>query len=310
MYLQKYYPSRAPADIVQTYGIFDAVRFHGEPQTAGKRLIESLNKLATTKIETTQPLKTLQGVIIAKQFENFIYQQGLALSKFANAETDSVLIPKFDIEPENEDLSTYIALKDYDSLRVLVHMLIAFKSLGLSLGDKVQEMAMENVIVAYIGFLRLAAKEELIPLYASQLSGDRLYATLSRELVDVTDPDQRVTQIKLMKELGLDVQKFVRFQTQFLFMDFPDDTDGYPAEEKFKLLAEEREPNDMGRRVRSGFIGGEGDIDRVDLLLIRSLEWHLLVDGLWSETFATGVLLYKRFFSMTGNSCLQLGADL
>src|SRR5208282_1250457 len=147
--------------------------------------------------------------------------------------TESILIPKINISPEKEDISVYIALNDYDSLRVLVHMLLAFKSLGLNLGDMVQQMAIENVIVAYIGFLRLAGKEELIPLYASQLTGDRLYATLSRELVDVIDPDQRLTQIKLMKELGLDVQKFVRFQTSFLLTDFPDDSEGYPADRIF-----------------------------------------------------------------------------
>lgn len=296
-YLQIHHPSCAPTDIVQAYGMFDAVQFHGDPQTAGKRLVTALNKTSEEGSTITRTMKMLQGVLIAKEFDNFIYQQGLALSKLANADTESILIPKINISPEKEDINVYIALNDYDSLRVLVHMLLAFKSLGLNLGDMVQQMAIENVIVAYIGFLRLAGKEELIPLYASQLTGDRVYATLSRELVDVTDPDQRVTQIKLMKELGLDVQKFVRFQTQFLFMDFPDDLEDYPADRTFKLLKNDRAPGYNGRMVRTGFIGE--DIDRTDLLLIRSLEWHLLVDGLWSETFATGVQLYKRFFSKT-----------
>lgn len=294
-YLESHYPDRAMADILQTYGIFDAVQFHGEPQTAGRRLVKSLNRTFDERPANTRTMKMLQGVVIAKEFEQFIYQQGLALSKVANAETESILIPKIDIDLENEDINSYVALNDYDSLRVLVHMLLAFKSLGLDLGDKIHQLAIENVIVAYIGFLRLAGKEELIPLYASQLSGDRLYATLSRELVDVTDPDQRITQIKLMKELGLDVQKFVRFQTSFLLTDFPDDSEGYPADRIFHLLEDEHEPGYYSRKVRNNFIGD--DIDRTDLLLIRSLEWHLLVDGLWSETFATGVLLYKRFFS-------------
>jgi nuclear pore complex protein Nup107 len=295
-YLQTHYPERAPADIVQAYGIFDAVQFHGDPQSAGTRLVNSLNKTSVDRSATTRTMKMLQGVIIAKEFDSFIYQQGLALSKLANSETESILIPKINVNLENEDIDTYIALDDYDSLRVLVHMLLAFKSLGLNMSDLVEQMAIENVIVAYIGFLRLAGKEELIPLYASQLSGDRLYATLSRVLVDVTDPDQRLTQIKLMKELGLDVQKFVRFQTSFLLTDFPDNSEGYPADGNFSLLEDEQESSHYSRKVRTDFMGEE--IDRTDLLLIRSLEWHLLVDGLWSETFATGVTLYKRFFSM------------
>lgn len=31
-------------------------------------------------------------------------------------------------------------------------------------------------------------------------------------------------------------------------------------------------------------------------MLIRSLEWYLLVDGLWSETFMVGRMLYQRFY--------------
>lgn len=307
VFLQTQYPDRASPDIIQSYGTFDALQFHGEPATAGKRLVDSLNNMPILKAEASRPMKMLQSVLVAKQFENFIYHQGLALSKIANADAESVLIPKFDIDPENNDLSKYVALDDYDSLRVLVHMLLAFKSLGLDFGDNFQEMAIENVIVAYIGFLRLAGKEELIPLYASQLSGNRLYATLSRELVDVTDPDQRITQIRLMKELGLDVQKFVRFQTQFLLADFPDKSEGYPADKTFKLFEDGSQAGDRGRKIIPDFIGE--DVDRTDLLLVRSLEWHLLVDGLWSETFTTGVLLYKRFLSKSRQPAFLLDTN-
>ena len=43
------------------------------------------------------------------------------------------------------------------------------------------------------------------------------------------------------------------------------------------------------------------------MLFIRSLEWYLLVDGLWSETFIFGTMLYLRFFSespvVSGGHC-------
>ena len=35
--------------------------------------------------------------------------------------------------------------------------------------------------------------------------------------------------------------------------------------------------------------------DECDRKLIRAFEWFSLVDGMWTETFATGVTLYKRF---------------
>lgn len=298
-YLRVHHPSHVPNDILQGFDISDATQFHGEPETTGERIVNSLKNVTQLKAETARPMKAIQGVLIAKKFEEFIYRQGLWLSKIANAERESNLIPKLNIDLGNEDTTTYVDIKDHDSLRVLVHILLALKTFGINLEPTTKRLAIENVVVAYIDFLRLAGKEELIPLYSSQLSGNRVYATLSRVLVDVTDPTQRKTQIVLMRGLGLDVQQFIRFQTRFLFQDFPDDSNGYPADGKFRLLEDDlgddvfRET--LGRKLRHDFIGN--DIDRIDMLLIRSLEWHLLVDGLWAETFYTGALLYKRFFS-------------
>jgi nuclear pore complex protein Nup107 len=298
-YLQKTYPQIAVSSTVSNFGSFDAVQFHGDSRTAGKRLVETLKTDPRTSKETSDPMKMLQGVLIADQFDKFIYQQGLALSRLANADGPSNLIPATDERPENEEINKYVALDDHDSLRVLTHMLLVFISLGLDMGGALQQTVIENVIVSYISFLRLAGKEELIPLYCSQLSGARRYATLSRNLIDVTDNEQRATQIKLMRELGLDVQEFVKFQSRYLFNDFPDLTersDEYPAAGKFKLLEDTH--NDSGRKVRNDFIREDDErIERIDMLLIRSLEWYLLVDGLWSETFIVGTMLYLRFFS-------------
>lgn len=294
-YVQKLYPERAIAD---QFGVFDAVQFHGDPKSVGKRLVETLKRDARTSEETLQPMKMLQGILIANEFEDFIYQQGLALSKLANANGGSNLIPATKEHPENEDVNRYIALDDHDSLRVLTHVLLIFISLGVDLGGAYRQTSVENVIVSYISFLRLAGKEELIPLYCSQLSGNRRYATLCRNLIDVTDPEQRVTQIRLMRELGLDVQEFVKFQSRYLFTDYPDSTDEYPATDNFNLLEGEPEPTENGQKLRRDFFGDDPDrVERIDMLFIRSLEWYLLVDGLWSETFIFGTMLYLRFFS-------------
>ena len=298
-HLQNVYPRSAVASTVSNFGSFDAIQFHGDSTTTGRRLVETLKSDPRTARETSQPMKMLQGVLIANQFDHFIHQQGLALAKLANADGPSNLIPAMDVQPENENINKYVALDDHDSLRVLTHVLLIFMSLDPPTGA-VRKGVIENVIVSYISFLRLAGKEELIPLYCSQLTGARRYATLSRNLIDVTDNEQRVTQIRLMRELGLDVQEFVRFQSRYLFTDYPDplnDSDEYYAAGKFKLL--EASGDDSGRKVRKDFFGDDPErVERIDMLLIRSLEWYLLVDGLWSETFYVGTLLYLRFFSM------------
>jgi len=66
---------------------------------------------------------------------------------------------------------------------------------------------------------------------------------------------------------------------------------------KFRILEAPPGTLEAGRAIRKDFFGDDGDqVERVDMLFIRSLEWYLLVDGLWSETFAIGTMLYLRFF--------------
>jgi nuclear pore complex protein Nup107 len=306
-YLQLHYPERTMSINNPTFGIFDAVQFHGDSETAGQKLIESLKTDRRTAIETLRPIKSIQGALISNQFRHFVHQQGLAAAKLGNKKGLSNLIPWTDEEPENQDLSTYISLEDHDSLRVVAHILLIYISLGLDMGGPTEHSIIENVLVEYISFLRLAGKEELIPLYCSQLSGDRKYATLSRTLIDITDPSQRQTQIMLIEKLGLDVQKFVSYQTRYLFKDYEDKERGYPATGNFHLLEKAPSEGRLGLRVRRDFMGDDPDaIDKPDLLLIRSLEWYLLVDGLWSETFLVGTMLYLRFFSMFSPAIILL----
>ncbi|KAL5349409.1 Nucleoporin nup84 [Pseudogymnoascus australis] len=294
-FVLKNFPNRAPQDQVLSMEAFDAISFHGDPATVGPKTVELLNAKPELIKEAQQPLKMLQGVLIGNTFRDFIREQGIAISKAANAHDTSKLIDDLQADPKNEDQVVYIKTEDFDSLRVLAHMVLAFKSLGMTFGNEKDTYAIESMVVAYISFLRLAGKEELIPLYAAQLSDARTYSTLSRELLDVTDPDQRITQIKLMKELGLDVQRFVRLQTAFLLVDYPDTTPGYPAARTFSILVPGQHSNQgLSQKLRPNFIGNT--VARPEALLIRAFEWHLLVDGMWSETFRTGTALFVRFF--------------
>ncbi|TVY48292.1 Nucleoporin [Lachnellula occidentalis] len=286
---------------ISNLGAFDAVQFHGEPKGAGKRLIETLRNDSRTRDEASTPMKMLQGVLIADIFKDFIHQQGLAISKLANARQPSNVIPKEKTHPDG--VHNYIGTEDHDSLRVLTHVLLVFMHLGLDLGGSWRQTAVENVIVSYISFLRFSGKEELIPLYCSQLEGNRKYAVLSRMLIDVTDIEQRITHIRNMRELGINVQEFVNKQARYLFADFPDREVNYPALEEFKLF-------ESSGQLKSDFIGEDtARLPRIDVLLIRSFEWYLLVEGLWSETFRVGTMLYLRFFKhmhLLSAKCLLL----
>lgn len=300
-FLRDINPGQVSLDGLQSFRFFDAVQYHGESSGVAQRLVAGLKEHLTASDEAKKPMKMIQGVLIANEFDSFIEEQGLMLANLANSEAkQSVLFPKQPL-PEWLDVTKtedFIAMDDYDGLRVLTHTLLAFKSFGLDYGDEDRLTAIENVIVAYISFLHYAGKEELIPLYAAQLSEDRMYAVLGRVLIDVLPPAQRETLIRLMQDLGIDVQRFVKWQTRCLMQDWYIPSEGYPAMDTVQivgLLAGEQ-------RVLPSFT--ENQIDRIYLLLVRSLEWYLLVDGLWVETFETGAELYKLFFRQFTKSTL------
>ena len=300
-YLQGLYSQRTLSAPESAPGIFNALPPSEDPKTAIVGIIDELKSDPRTSEAAKHPMKMLQGVLIANRFRHFIYQQGLALALFANVVGESKLIPPMEERPENPDINEYITLEDYDGLRVFAHVVLILINLGIDVGEGWHRVVVENVIVAYISFLRLAGKEELIPLYCSHLSGNRKYAALSRSLIDVTDHEQRLTQIRLIRELGLDVQEFVKSQSRFMLADHPEPDNGYPATGNFKLMEHDPSPRSQGMRIKRDFMGDDPDrVERTDVLLVRSLEWYLLIDGLWSDTFQIGMVLYMRFFSRSG----------
>lgn len=293
-YVLANFPQRIPQNVLQL-DVFDASSFYGESQTVAARTVEMVNRIEGLEKEIQQPLKHVQGVLIAQTFRHFIIQQGLALSaELSNDDGNASLIKPVERRPERTQISVpYVKSTDFDGLRLLTHMTLAHKSFGMEYGTEEEAYAIENIIVAYISLLRLSGKEELIPLYAAQLSEERAYATLSRVLLDVTAIEQRGILIKLMQELGLDVQKFVKLQFENVMKDYPD-VEGQPAT-AFRIVEDDKRPiTELVRQVRPDFM--HADLERPEELMVSAFEWFLEVSGMWSDTFNTGLTIYKRFF--------------
>ena len=294
-YLRSRHPERLPSGLDRKLAGFDAVQFHGDPATVSRRIVDGLRANKLTTAEARQPMKTLQGALIGRTLADFAYQQGLVLSRAANAERRSTIIPAM-TEPIDETSGTaYLALQDYDGLRVLVHVLLTLQDLGLDFGEGNREIAVENIVVAYIDFLRLSGKLLMIPLYASRLSPERQILILGRVLLDETAASRRRELLRLMYGLGIDVPQVLNMQLMFLLDDV--ELEGLQVKDiTTGILQEMRQSQKPGRQIRRNFIGS--DIDDIDARLIRSFEWFLLVDGHWEMTFKAGELLYRRFFAL------------
>ncbi|KAI1339561.1 nuclear pore protein 84/107 [Xylariaceae sp. FL0016] len=298
-YLMKRSSPDVTAAIQQSFPTFNALQFHGDAASAGERLVTSLESNPKTATEARKPMKTLQAAIISNNLHEYMHELGIALGRRANANGESALIPKINGAMDTIDDNRYFELNDHRGMRVTAHVCLLLSSL-----DETQDHGhvdadrlppQENIISAYVSTLRLLRNTYLMPLYCSKLHGDRSFFTLSRNISKVEDQQDRNVLLKIMEKLGIDVDSFVVFQPKSLLEQYPE-PELRPAFGGFTILSKDPPTLKYGRSLKPDFIGDEPEqLDPADEALIQSLEWFMLVNGLWNEIFHFGVAIYKRF---------------
>lgn len=302
-YLIKRSPLDATTAITQAFPSFNAVQFHGDATSVGERLVRSLETNTKTCTEAKTPMKTLQAAIISNNLDQYMYELGLALGKSANKKGISTLIPNFGDPDQDVDESKFVQLQDHDGLRVLVHVYLILSKLeqlqgGLYLEQSERLKVQQNIISAYVSTLRLSELMDFMPVYCHQMQGDRAFFTLSRNVTSLREDKDRDYLLRLMEKLGMDIAEFVKFQPYSLLQQHPDTEEPGPPFGRFTVLSNDPPTLKLGRPLKPDFLGEPPEkLDDVDEHLIQSLEWFLLVDGLWDEIFHFGTAIYKRFLS-------------
>ncbi|CAK7564793.1 MAG: Nucleoporin nup84 [Sporothrix epigloea] len=296
---------------------------HSSGQSSFSRERDGRTRKGTIKT----PVKALQAAVIDEKLDNFLFQQGVLLAEYANAVRPSKLIPKYNATTTASAAAAaaadtkFVEPTDCHGLRILAHVLIVVSALD-KLDGKGKDVAAlgplarrhqteEHTIASYISFLRLARLEELIPLYASKLLGDRCYTSMALNLIHIEERHVQQRLLQLMRKLGLDPIKFVKTLPQLFLADVvdaeaarqEDSINNKPPCTLFNILQNSAPTLKFGRLIKPGIFGaaselaGDADgvllVDKADELLIRSMEWMMLVDGLALETCDFGVRIYK-----------------
>lgn len=312
--------ARSPPGMVtalnQSFPTFDAVQYHGELGGVEKRLVATLESQKSTREEALEPNKALQASLIANDIDRHLYEQALVLTQDANRDGPSLLLPPMHLRTwafsnGEQDVvrSKYFRLEQHDGLRIACHVyvLVALLRHLDALEGKVQDQfeasrwcsGQEGIIAGYTDYLARANLKELIPLYCSILPSPRLYEVLSWNMVHEQDADRRMTQLKLIKRVGIDVLKFVETLARLVLdrLD-PSDKGTLVAKGSFRIIEAGPPTARHGRGIKADFFGEDGAvISAKDEHVIRSLEWLLQVQVAWPEVLRIGVQVYKFFFS-------------
>ena len=290
-YLKSSFPDRVPASLNDKHSSLNFSVFGGQRTQSGNQIVEKMKHLEKTREEAREPLKMLQGSLIANTFDDFVFKHGVRLTQTANADGRSKILEPFGIDQILEgSVTAPISMADHDFLRLITHIIFIFQDLGFQFGEGERRAATESIVVSYVDFLSKAGKQQLLPLYASHLSYQTSLSCLGRQLPAIQDRRERQTLVSLMKQTGIDVPGVLGMQLQLIITDTSLTRSKWPA---LKILERSNRDTSSVHPIQTGFIGDEVTDDQEDL--IHGFEWYLLLDFHWQQTMAVGVVIYKHF---------------
>jgi nuclear pore complex protein Nup107 len=278
-YLQAKHADKIPPTLNRNFPTFDAVSFHGDWSTSNRRVVELLKDQNHIKSQAKSPFKLIQGHLIARTFDELVFNVGNML---ITREFDEALTLPPGLQPPKLDTPDdyYDGLfQDHNQLRILVHILIVFRTLGMTVGrgHELQETLTDNVIVRFMTLLRQARRFKVIPTYAAQLCATRQTSALASVLPYVgSNAREQKDMCNLIEQANINLMEVV-FLGYFSAVHHSGLIEHEDYIKRYNML--ETPVSDAylwpGQRTKGNFL----DLNTLpaDLAVIESLEWFLHV---------------------------------
>lgn len=310
-YLQRNYPHKVSQSLTQKFVFQDAVVNIGEWEHASQKVVGLLKQQKSTERQAVSPSKLIQGALIAGDFEELLIKIGTSFADLFEKDTRTVnLVLHPDTDPSNpgpaaaEGDRRFTAEQYYQAFasdphafRVAVHTGIALRC-GIDafpardVNDPTY-FAIDNVIAAYIEFLRTSKRIQLIPLYAAQLQEERSAHLLARVVPNIKNTEEQRRCVHLMEQYRIDVVEvvaqtflFASKHSGFTHFDEEDNTVISNPITRFNIL--ERTGNHdfglwPGYRIQQEFSGSV--IEEKEDAIIEALQWYHYTGNDYERTF-------------------------
>ncbi|KAF2688182.1 hypothetical protein K458DRAFT_361174 [Lentithecium fluviatile CBS 122367] len=284
----------------------DAVANFDDWETANQQVVELLKRDAATANQAKTPMKLIQGALISGTIEDLLYKVGIAIADMLQDDSrlaNLIIDPDSDMEdPSSKKVTEERAVsaegyyqtlaRDPYALRILAHIFMIYRE-GLQLmeyGATPKVFAMENVVTAYIEFLRVTKRLQLIPLYAAQLGEWRGRHCLTRILPDIKNNDEQKRCITLMEQYRIDNVLTVCDYWWLMLRDsglvsgeddqVPNPISRFTIVEKYDKASAYLWP---GVRIKQDITGF--DISAKEEALLEALQWYTHLETDYEQTF-------------------------
>ncbi|KAF2265832.1 nuclear pore complex protein-like protein Nup107 [Lojkania enalia] len=290
-YLVKEHPHRVSQTLARKFVFQDASIDIGDWKQSSSKVIQFLKQQRSTSAQALSPLKLIQGSLISRTVDELLYDVGHTIFKMLGQDsrptnlilgpdTDALTVLSGSPEEHFESLAT-----DPHGFRILVHIYIVLRR-GLKLYEDTKfSRTMDNVLAAYIEFLRFSNRLQPIPLYAAQLDADRQVHCLARILPDVKNPEEQEHFISLMDEYHINAVHVISQNYDIVLHSSKLLERGEKRVFKFEILERTRRDQLLwpGARIKAEFPGL--NMDPKDEALIESLQWYNHLGKDIKETF-------------------------
>jgi nuclear pore complex protein Nup107 len=318
-YLQNNPTPRISPDMARKFVFQDEVAKVGDWASSSRNVVDLLKQQKTTSFLATSPMKLIQGSLISRNVDELVYKVGVAIAMLFQKDERPVNL-MIDPESDPQDPGAKIAntqrsiiaedhyqslATDPNALRILVHIFITLRR-GLKLfnmEEYSQWAAMDNVILAYIEFLRVTKRISLIPLYAAQLDGERSAHCLARILPGIKNAEEQQEYIKLMRLYRLDIDTIITENCALAIKNAGLDVPHDKHISRFEMLESTAATEILWphKRIKAQFHGL--DIEPKEEALIESLRWWNNVEKETTQTFQD---LEESLKSLLRKVCRQL----
>ncbi|KAF2855850.1 nuclear pore complex protein-like protein Nup107 [Plenodomus tracheiphilus IPT5] len=309
-YLPHKYPSRVSQSLTSKFVFQDAVANIGDWKKSAQTVIGLLKQQKVTAAQAVLPMKLIQGALISRDIDELMLKTGVALADMMQDDDrqQSLIIHPDSSKAERGakpvgETRTFTAEKWYQTLasdphafRVSVHIAIIFRNGIVAVGttDEQRWLAWDNIIAAYIEFLRISKRIQLIPLYAAQLGHERGAHCLARVLPDIKNSDEQRRCVALLESYRIDVITVVSQAFTFAFRNsgFTHfDDEGYTVITKpikrFEIVERVTTPQEQilwpGQRIKREFEGHA--IEEKEEAIIEALQWYQYIGSDYEQTF-------------------------
>lgn len=295
------YTASLPPDDLFKFGEVD----HFEFGTNENDELPFLKPNELTELDAHSPFKVIQAKAIAYELKELIVEQGTLLARNVSREEPgdlgSLLPPDVTLSPPMEGV--YSLTDNQNALRTLAHVYIIHLYLDEDFGSEENQKAAENILIAYVYYLKDAGKFNLIPRYTSFLGPPRVNSIQARVLPAITDDSLREAQLNLMRIVRLPTSEILTEYCTFMLDSSRTLSNGVRNFAGPKLL---EDPSDVDpsklnlwpnkricKRGPRGHAGEEEDI-------IHGLQWFMICKRRYAETCSSITKVMRCFLCKSG----------